>query len=68
MYGERTGPAARYAPEQDSLQALERVLAAARLGEAALMRAARHCGVEDLLSGRARATGTLSFAGNDQES
>jgi hypothetical protein len=55
------------APAPESLQALERVLVAVRYGDAARLRAARHGGVEDLLSVGRQATRPGSFAGNDPQ-
>lgn len=46
----RWSPAGEATRESQSLQVLARVLAAARLGEAALLQAAHPCGMEDLLA------------------
>ncbi|MFM2289600.1 MAG: hypothetical protein RL684_2743 [Pseudomonadota bacterium] len=51
MNRQRPRPVACNAPEPESLRILERVVAAARLGDAALLRAARHCCTDDLQCG-----------------
>jgi predicted HD phosphohydrolase len=50
---EHSCQAAWRAPDPGSLHDLKRVLVAARLGDAALTSAARHCGAEDLEASRA---------------
>jgi len=48
MDREHPGQDGRQVPGAEPLQSLARVLAAARLGDAVQLRAACHCGIEDL--------------------
>jgi hypothetical protein len=67
MGRQQHGPDGGSTPGPESLQDLERVLVAARFGDAARLRAAQHCGVEDLLSVGGRATRPWSPAGHDPQ-